>query len=306
MKRAILALFIIAVVGLCSVIVYFQINSQPVSTDTALRNFVINPGDGVNSISTRLQKDDLIRDKYLFLVLSHQLRQNNNLKPGLFKLSSSMSTSEIIQKIAAGGTQDYWLIIIEGQRDDEITPKFDEKNEGYLFPDSYLIPNDYTPDNILTVINKNFVAKFAQAKATATNTQLTDAQIVILASLLEREARTLASKQQIAGILMNRLNINMALQIDASVQYARDTRLQPKVYWTPATKADLAIVSPYNTYLNPGLPPGPICNPGYDSLYAAFHPTDSNYMYYISDNNGVMHYAKTLPEHNANVAKYLK
>ena len=306
MKKFTLVLFIFILIGISSAFVYFQINSQPVSVDSSVQSFVINPGDGVNSISSRLQKNGLIRDKYIFLVLSHQLRQNNNLKPGLFKLSSSMSTSEIIQKIAAGGTQDYWLKIIEGQRLAEITPKFDDKNEGYLFPDSYLIPNDYTSDNILAVINKNFVVKFAQAKTTATNTQLTDAQIVTLASLLEREARTLASKQQIAGILMNRLNINMALQIDASVQYARDTRIQPKVYWTPATKADLAIVSPYNTYLNPGLPPGPICNPGYDSLFAAFHPTASDYMYYISDNQGIMHYAKTLPEHNANVAKYLK
>ena len=306
MKKFTLVLFIFILIGISSAFVYFQINSQPVSVDSSVQSFVINPGDGVNSISSRLQKNGLIRDKYIFLVLSHQLRQNNNLKPGLFKLSSSMSTSEIIQKSAAGGTPDYWLNIIEGQRLAEITPKFDDKNEGYLFPDSYLIPNDYTSDNILAVINKNFVVKFAQAKTTATNTQLTDAQIVTLASLLEREARTLASKQQIAGILMNRLNINMALQIDASVQYARDTRIQPKVYWTPATKADLAIVSPYNTYLNPGLPPGPICNPGYDSLFAAFHPTASDYMYYISDNQGIMHYAKTLPEHNANVAKYLK
>ena len=286
--------------------IFFYINTLPLSNDSTVKNFVINPGDGVSSISSRLQTNKLIRNKYVFLILSRQLRQNNQLKPGLFKLSPSMSTVQIINQIATGGIQDYWLKIIEGQRIEEITPKFDTSLEGYLFPDSYLIPNDYTPENILTVINKNFSDKFAKAKMNATNNLLNDSQIVILASLLEREARTLSSKQQIAGILMNRLNINMALQLDATVQYARDSRLKPLDYWTPVSKSDLSINSPYNTYKNPGLPPGPICNPGYDSLYAAFHPIDSDYMYYISDNQGQMHYAKTLNEHNANVAKYLK
>lgn len=299
-----IGLFFLALIILSSV--FFWINIQPVSSDPIEKNFVINPGDGVNSISARLQKNGLIRNKYLFLILSYQLRQNNNLKPGLFKLSPSLSTSQVIQKIAAGGALDYWFKIIEGQRLAEITPRFDDKYEGYLFPDSYLIPNDYTPDNILAVISKNFTAKFNQAKINAIDTGLSDSQTVILASLLEREARTLNSRQQIAGILMNRLKINMALQVDATVQYARDTRLQPKIYWTSVAKADLTINSPYNTYKFPGLPPGPICNPGYDSLYAAFHPTESDYMYYISDNNGVMHYAKSLADHNANIAKYLK
>ena len=138
------------------------------------------------------------------------------------------------------------------------------------------------------------------------STSLTDTQIIILASILEREARTLETKQHIAGILLNRLSINMALQIDATIQYARDSRIKPKVYWTPVTSADLEIKSPYNTYHNPGLPPGPICNPGYESIYAAFHPINSDYMYYITGHDNQMHYAKTFAEHTANIAKYLK
>jgi len=99
----------------------------------------------------------------------------------------------------------------------------------------------------------------------------------------------------------------MALQVDATVQYARDSRLpHPQVYWKPITKADLKTVSLYNTYLHPGLPPGPICNPGFNSLYAAFHPTVLDYLYYITDESGNIHLAKTLNEHNANVTKYLQ
>jgi len=96
------------------------------------------------------------------------------------------------------------------------------------------------------------------------------------------------------------------LQVDASVQYARDTKTKPKEYWQPVAKSDLSIVSPFNTYKNPGLPPAPICSPGYNSIYAAFHPISSNYLYYITGNDNLMHYATTLDEHNANIAKYLK
>jgi len=99
----------------------------------------------------------------------------------------------------------------------------------------------------------------------------------------------------------------MALQLDATVQYARDSQNKNiKDYWQPISKSDLSINSSYNTYKNPGLPPKPICNPSYNSLFAAFHPTDSDYFYYITGNDSLMHYAKTLSEHNTNIAKYLK
>jgi len=106
--------------------------------------------------------------------------------------------------------------------------------------------------------------------------------------------------------LLNRLSINMALQVDATVQYARDSQIpHPKVFWQPITKKDLNIDSPFNTYKYPGLPPQAICNPGYDSLYAVFHPIKSDYLYYLTGKDNKMHYAKTLHQHHANIAKYL-
>ena len=100
----------------------------------------------------------------------------------------------------------------------------------------------------------------------------------------------------------------MPLQVDASVQYARDSRSKNLAkYWQPVTRDDLKqIDSDYNTYLYPKLPPGPICNPGYDSIYAVYHPTDSDYLYYITGNDNQMHYAKTLDQHNQNIANYLR
>ena len=133
---------------------------------------------------------------------------------------------------------------------------------------------------------------------------------VILASLIERETKTAEERPIVAGILINRLNVGMALQVDAAVQYAigstKCTVQSTKCDWWPIlTKNDLASASKFNTYKYPGLPPTPIANPGTSSLTAAFNPTGNDYWYYIHDNDGQIHYAKTLSEHNANIAKYL-
>ena len=235
---------------------------------------------------------------------------NKKIQAGTFKLSPSLSTPEVVAKLSKGGVTDYWLKIIDGTRVEENILSFPEGTslvgkEGYLFPDSYLIPQNYTADQIFEIIKSNFDQKFTEAKINTTNTKMTDKQILIFASIIEREARTLKSKQEVSGVLLNRLEIDMALQVDASVQYARDSKNKPADYWKQLNSADLSIVSPFNTYQNKGLPPSPICNPGYDSIYAAFHPIKSNYLYYITGNDNQMHYAATLEEHDSNIAKYL-
>ena len=313
---AVLSLFLI----FSSLFGYLVYKSNPVSSDKTPVIFVINTGDSLYNISQKLRSKSLIRSKYSFLFYSYRLGLNKKIQAGTFRLSPSLSTPEIITKFSRGGVADYWLKIIEGYRVEQIAPLFPantpfttkdfltltKNSEGYLFPDSYLIPQYYTIDQIVGVIQTNFDKKFAQAKQGSSNTQMTDQEIVIFASIIEREARTLKSKQQVAGILLNRLKIGMALQVDASIQYARDSKTTPTDYWQPINPSDLSIVSSYNTYKNPGLPPKPICNPGYDALYAAFHPIASNYLYYITGNDHQMHYATTLDEHNSNVAKYLR
>ncbi|MBU1129995.1 endolytic transglycosylase MltG, partial [Patescibacteria group bacterium] len=227
----------------------------------------------------------------------------------------------IIYKLSSGGSNDYWIKLTEGWRNEEIVNYFQQKNifdpkyiliqdklrQGYIFPDSYLVPLETSTDQFLQIVSINFSKKLKQASENSTS-ELSTEENVILASLLEREAKTLKSKQEIAGILLNRLSINMALQVDATVQYARDSNPpKPEEYWKPITKTDLRIIdSPYNTYKYPNLPTSPICNPGYDSLYASFHPIKSNYLYYITGRDGNMYYAETLEQHNTNIAKYLK
>lgn len=281
---------------------------------------MINKGDSLTSISRRLENSKIIKNNKSFIILSYLLGLDKKLQSGNFVVSPGLSTKEIVQRLSQAGTHDYWLQIIGGMRNEEIVEKFPEstpfsseeflsysaKEQGYLFPDSYLIPEFYSPEQIVSLIKKNFDIKLNDARKDSTNIALSDEEIIILASLAEREGRSLESKRHIVGILLNRLEIDMPLQIDASVQYARDTIYPPKKYWEPLQKKDMAISSPYNTYINRGLPPGPICNPGFDSIYAVFHPIDSEYLFYITGNDNKMHYARTLDEHNQNINKYLR
>jgi len=319
-KKIFITLISLIILLILGFFTFLYLNNKSISSDNTSKVFTIKSGEGVKQIAQNLEDKHLIKNKYVFLFYSYQLSLNKKIQAGNFKISASLTTKEIVVKLSSGGITDYWLKIIDGTRVEELINKFPvglsftgsefvdkAKNiQGYLFPDSYLIPEYFTIDQILDTIQANFDKKFAEAKINATNTKLTDQEILIFASIIEREARTLKSKQQIAGILLNRFEIGMALQVDASVQYARDSRTIPLHYWDKLKSTDLSIVSPFNTYKNKGFPPAPICNPGYDSLYAAFHPIESDYVYYITGDDNQMHYAKTLDEHNVNISKYLK
>ncbi len=174
-----------------------------------------------------------------------------------------------------------------------------ESKEGYLFPDTYLFPKEASASSIVAKMVGTYNNKTKNLK---NQSGLTNKDAVILASLIERETKTNEERPMVAGIMLNRLNAGMPLQIDASVQYAVGTA---KDWWPILTLDDISTVSPYNTYKNKGLPPAPIANPGLSSLEAAFAPEDSDYWYYIHDPDGVIHYARTLAEHNSNIAKYL-
>ncbi len=171
--------------------------------------------------------------------------------------------------------------------------------EGYLFPDTYLFPPDATVASIVDTMRANFNAKTVPllGKIQASGHSLSD--IVIMASLVEKEARTDANRRMVAGVLWNRLAFGMPLQVDAVFGYIfdRDT-------YSPSLE-DLKVDSSYNTYTHTGLPPGPICNPGLESVLAALYPTKTNYLYYLTGKDNLMHYAKTYAEHQANRRKYL-
>ena len=131
-------------------------------------------------------------------------------------------------------------------------------------------------------------------------------KLVIIASLIEREAKLAADRPLTASVILNRLKIGMKLDIDATVQYALGYQTQEKSLWKKdLTNLDLEIDSPFNTYQNPGLPPAPIANPGLAAMEAVVNAPDTNYLYYISDKSGKLHLAGTIEEHNANIDQYL-
>ncbi|MEK7179748.1 MAG: endolytic transglycosylase MltG, partial [Patescibacteria group bacterium] len=169
--------------------------------------------------------------------------------------------------------------------------------EGYLFPDTYLFSSDATATSIVDTMRVNFDAKTALLVSgiQASGHSLSD--VVTMASLVEKEARTDVNRRIVAGVLWNRLALGMPLQVDAVFGYIfdRDT-------YSPSFE-DLKVDSPYNTYTHKGLPPGPISNPGLESIYAALYPTKTNYLYYLTGKDTLMHYARTYAEHVANQTK---
>lgn len=278
--------------------------------------FVVQKGDGVREIANRLKSKGLIKSRIVFFLLVRQLNLDKKIEAGDFRLSPSMSAQQIAQNLTHG-TLDIWTTISEGKRAAEVAEILKEKiptynsswvdvlfaNQGYLFPDTYLIPKDASIKSIVAQMRNNFEQKYGSLDTS--KTKLSKNDVVILASLVEREAKFPEDRPLVASVLLNRLEIGMKLDIDATVQYVLGYSKEEKKWWRKnLTFEDLKIASPYNTYRNVGLPPTPIANPGVDSINAVVNPKDTNYIYYISDKTGHLHFAKTLGEQNVNIQKY--
>lgn len=283
------------------------------SADTSQKIFVISRGEGSRQIAFALKDEGLIQDAFVFLLLIRFGDFDGKIQAGDFRLSASQTPNQILTTLTKG-TLDAWITIPEGYRATEIASvlqkhisSFDpswvdtlQLQEGYLFPDTYLFPKDATVEQIIQIMRTNFDVKYAKATQ-GKATSYTQKEIVTIASLIQREGRTNSDMKYISSVLENRLQLGMALQVDATVQYIIGT---PEKWWPQPTGADLSIVSAYNTYKNPGLPPTPIANPGLVALEAALHPADTNYLYYFTDKKGVTHFSKTLEEHNANIKRF--
>ncbi len=289
----------------------------PNPADKTQKSFVVKKGEGVREIANHLKSEKLIKDPVIFFALVKRLGLDQKIQAGDFLLSPSMNAVDIAKALQVG-TSDLQVIIPEGKRAQEIAdklsdiyPTFQESwrgklilQEGYLFPDTYSFPKDVTIDQIITAMRNNFDKKYAVISGSSQN-RLSQEQAVIVASLVEREAKHAVDRPLVASVILNRLKNNMPLQIDATVQYVLGYQTNGKTWWKKElTFDDLKINSPYNTYVNTGLPKGPISNPGQDALAAVINPAQTDYIYYISDKAGVNHYAKTLEEHNANIKKY--
>lgn len=172
--------------------------------------------------------------------------------------------------------------------------------EGYLFPDTYLLPPNAKHDQVVKWLSNHFAEKVGPLADEIRDSGHTLEEIITMASIIEEEVRTMEDRQLVSGILWKRISVDMPLQVDAPFAY-----LIGKAS-AELSMDDLEMDSPYNTYTHKGLPPGPITNPGLEAIEAALRPIESEYFFYLSDSNGTTHFAKNFDEHKANKSLYLR
>ena len=276
----------------------------------------ILPGASAPAIAQELANTHLIAHPSLLRLLLRLSGKSESLHAGTYLFIAPENLFAVAYRLTTGdyGLPRVRLTFVEGVTVREMAAQIADAfpnitaqdflaeakpYEGYLFPDTYFFPPSADTASVIALMRDNFDAKTVPLARDIQASGRSLSDTVILASLIEKEARTTADREIVAGILLNRLKAGMPLQVDAVFGYikGRDT-------YSPSL-ADLAINSPYNTYLHKGLPPGPIDNPGLDSLEAAANPAKTKYLYYLTDKNGVMHYATTYAEHHANQNKYL-
>jgi UPF0755 protein len=284
---------------------------------------LLRPGSTTRKIASELKQAGIIRNERAF-VLWHALHRKRSLKAGEYLFEKTATIEEIHNRLARGdiyvhtvvlpegytmfdiadavaqaglGTRDEFLKLARSETDliQDIAPEA-KSLEGYLFPDTYEFTRTQTMHDIVAAM----VHHFRQVETSiGLNTDVH--QTVIMASIVEKETAVAEERPMVASVYYNRLTKRMALDADPSVIYAE---LLAGSYQGALHHADMAVNSPYNTYRFPGLPPGPIANPGKSSLEAALHPGVSDYLYFVSDGNGHHRFAHSLEEHNRNVIAY--
>lgn len=293
---------------------------------------LLRPGWSTRHIAAELQSAGAIRDANAFL-LWHYLGRPRSLKAGEYKFEHAENALRVHQRIVSGDIYKHTVVIPEGFNMFDIAAAVEEAGlgsrqdfvkivssgtlvsdidprakslEGYLFPDTYQFTRTQTMADMAGAMVRRFrqeakaigllnIANSPDPKALNIHT------IVTMASIVEKETAAPEERPMVAAVYYNRMSRNMALDADPSVIYAA---LLANEYQGSITRANLQIASPYNTYRYAGLPPGPIGNPGRASLQAALHPASSDYLYFVSDNNGHHRFARTLDEHSHNVALY--
>lgn len=314
---------------------------KPAGTDPTPIRFTISPGELPATVAARLEKQGLITDAEVFLNLVKYKKVATKIQAGEYVLRKTMTMDEIIEAIQHGLARMITITIRPGWRAEEIADylttldlknyqrdqflrlvregKFDyaflkdrPKNalpslEGYLFPETYNVPYDIASDTLIALMLETFGQRVTDKMRQQIAAQkMTLYEAITLASIVEREAVVASERPVIASVFLNRLKKKMFLQSDSTAQYALGYQSDTKQWWkSPVTIEELASVnSPYNTYRNLGLPPGPICNPSLASIVAVAEPAQTEYLFFYSKGDGTHAFAKTYEEHLQNQQKY--
>ena len=332
MPKVIKVTFLIILVFGIGVGTWFWQQLKPVTATAEPVTITISPGESMTAIASNLEQQRLVRSSQAFRWYVRFERVGGSIQAGEHALDRSLSTAEIVSALTSGDhlSREQSITIVEGWTAAQIGDYLVERGlitkadwerasaaalwrskyafipddqktlEGYLFPDTYRIFKTATAEEIVGKMLGNFETKLTPAmKSEIEQKDRSLHDVITLASIIEREARTPAEMKMVSDIFWKRLAINMPLQSDATVNYVTGGST------AQATYKDLETDSPYNTYKYPGLPPGPISNPGQAALDAAVYPTSNEYYYFLTDASGRAHYGRTFEEHGQNRAKYL-
>ncbi len=290
---------------------------QPSSSFPVFSISTIEPGSHLREIADQLEKDKVVVSSFwlkFFVIIGGGEKK---VIAGDYYFSEPVSVFKVSNIILNGefGLTPTKVSMPEGLNSKEMAkvlstylPKFDaedfieeaKKNEGYLFPDTYFLMKNAKPKDIIAMMRENFLKKTESLKEDLEKFGKPEREVIIMASILEDEVKTLEDKRIVSGILWKRLKMNMLLQVDSTLRYVSGKTS------SELTKDELVDKdNPYNTYANKGLPPTPISNPGLDSIRAAMAPTNTKYLYFLSGKDGTMHYAATFEEHKRNRELYL-
>jgi UPF0755 protein len=283
---------------------------------------VIEDGDTVPVITDKLESAGVVQSSELLYVILVFMFDATDIKASRYVFTAPMSTYQVAQRLIEGDFDSDLrdITVFEGESREKIADRlvgeyywFDagdflrlsENLEGQLFPETYFIPRQYSNEAFVTLLHETYLKVIAEYENQIATSGLTENEVITLASIVEREANSEDSMNLVAGIFLNRLAIDMALQADASIEYVLEHELHELAPGQLATSLR-EIDSPYNTYLYSGLPPTPIGNPGRMAIEAVLNPTKSDYLYYITGNDGNFYYAETYNEHLSNIQRFLR
>ena len=304
----------------------------PLDRNEGDKMFVIAKGDSLTKIAENLKTKRIISSDWSFIFYVWINRKVDNLQAGDYNLTAAMSISDVADKIVKGEVINNWVkvTIPEGWTNKQIEERLTKLNilkledyeaykistesfpflndrpqgpslEGYLFPDTYYFEKDSTVEDITKKMLDNFGKKLNKDLVKEIEKQEKSIyEVVTLASIVQKEANSTDDMAKIASVFHNRLEIKMALQSDATINYITEGNARQPTIKETRTE------SPYNTYLHRDLPPGPICNPGIEAIKAVIYPAETDYFYFLHPLNSQAIFSKTLKEHNENKARYLK
>jgi UPF0755 protein len=314
----------------------------PVSDDATPVVYTVRPGMSAVEIGEDLQAKNLIRSQLTFRTIVEARGVGNKIESGDYRISAAMTTAEIVAILSHGATRNGVIVTIpEGWRAEQAAQRIEALNlgkadevmalvrggsgaalpyaeplpngatlEGYLFPETYEVSKEATARALVEMMARQFdKAVTPKLRQQLSARGLTLHQAVTLASIVEREAAVSAEQPIIASVYLNRLKRDMPLQADPTVQFAVASANLAEAfgfgYWKrELSRADLQVPSPYNTYVQRGLPPGPICSPGLGALEAVANPAETEYLFFVASGDGRHVFAKTDTEHAANVQRY--